>query len=177
MIDQQIDRRNIPNDIAMESVTIPMVKDKEDERYCEIEANKAILALSLNGGGPVHINMYTKYSHDFSVSEIPHVNAIYRHTMLEKEWPSVPQDGRMIISVGAHANFTEELTNAVDAFCATYDAVVCCDHTSGYHGKYEVHAQLVCGQKQWHSSLCAANLCIHLGEVSGDQCCIRVKHT
>lgn len=146
LIDQQIDRRNIPNDIAMESVTIPMIKDKEDERYCEIEANKAMLALSLNGGGPVHINMYTKYSHDFSVSEIPHVNAIYRHTMLEKEWPSVPQDGRIIISVGAHANFTEELTNAVDAFCATYDAVVCCDHTSGYHGKYEVHAQLVCGQ-------------------------------
>lgn len=140
LIDQQIDRRNIPNDIAMESVTIPMIKDKEDERYCEIEANKAMLALSLNGGGPVHINMYTKYSHDFSVSEIPHVNAIYRHTMLEKEWPSVPQDGRIIISVGAHANFTEELTNAVDAFCATYDAVVCCDHTSGYHGKYEVHA-------------------------------------
>ena len=32
LIDQQIDRRNIPNDIAMESVTIPMVKDKEDER-------------------------------------------------------------------------------------------------------------------------------------------------
>ena len=177
LIDQQIDRRNIPNDIAMESVTIPMVKDKEDERYCEIEANKAMLGLSLNGGGPVHINMYTKYSHDFSVSEIPHVNAIYRHTMLEKEWPSVPQDGRIIISVGAHANFTEELTNAVDAFCATYDAVVCCDHTSGYRGKYEVHAQLVCGQKQWHSSLCDVNLCIHLGEVSGDQFCIRAKHT
>ena len=50
LIDQQIDRRNIPNDIAMESVTIPMVKDKEDERFCEIEANKAILALKLNGG-------------------------------------------------------------------------------------------------------------------------------
>ena len=61
LIDQQIDRRNIPNDIAMESVTIPMVKGKEDERYCEIEANKAILALNLNGGGPAHINMYTNY--------------------------------------------------------------------------------------------------------------------
>ena len=58
LIDQQIDRRNIPNDIAMESVTIPMVKDSEDERYCEIEANKAMLALTLNGGGPAHINMY-----------------------------------------------------------------------------------------------------------------------
>lgn len=177
LIDQQIDRRNIPNDIVMESVTIPMVKDAEDERACEIDANKAILALTLNGGGPAHINMYTRYSHDFSVKEIPHVNAIYRHTVFDKEWPAIPQEGRIVVRIGAHANFTEELTKAVDAFCATYDAVVCCDHTSGYRGKYEVHGQLVFGQKQLHSVLSNANLGIHIGEVSGDQFCVGVKHT
>lgn len=177
LIDQQIDRRNIPNDIAMESVTIPMVKDKEDERYCEIEANKAILALKLNGGGPAHINMYTRYSHDFTVKEIPHVNAIYRHFVFDKEWPAIPQDGRIFVRVGSHANFTDEQTKAVDAFCATFDAVVCCDHTSGYRGKYEVHGQLVFGQHKWHSSLRNANLCIHIGEVSGDQFTVNAKHT
>ena len=177
LIDQQIDRRNIPNDIAMESVTIPMVKDKEDERYCEIEANKAILALKLNGGGPAHINMYTNYSHDFTVKEIPHVNAIYRHYVFDKEWPAIPQDGRIVVRVGSHANFSDEQTKAIDAFCATYDAVVCCDHTSGYRGKYEVHGQLVFGQHKWHSSLRNANLCIHIGEVSGDQFTVNAKHT
>ena len=177
LIDQQIDRRNIPNDIAMESVTIPMVKDKEDERFCEIEANKAILALKLNGGGPAHINMYTRYSHDFTVKEIPHVNAIYRHTVFDKEWPAIPQDGRIVVRVGSHANFSDEQTKAIDAFCATYDAVVCCDHTSGYRGKYEVHGQLVFGQHKWHSSLRNANLCIHIGEVSGDQFTVNAKHT
>lgn len=177
LIDQQIDRRTIPNDIAMESVTIPMVKDAEDERYCEIEANKAMLALTLNGGGPAHINMYTRYSKDFSIKELPHVNAIYRHTVFDKEWPSIPQDGKIVVRIGAHANFAEELTKAVDDFCATYDAVVCCDHTSGYRGKYEVHGQLVFGQRQWHSALSDANLCIHIGEVSGDQFCVGVKHT
>ena len=177
LIDQQIDRRNIPNDIAMESVTIPMVKDKEDERYCEIEANKAILALNLNGGGPAHINMYTNYSHDFTVKEIPHVNAIYRHFVFDKEWPAIPQDGRIVVIVGSHANFSDEQTKAIDAFCATYDAVVCCDHTSGYRGKYEVHGQLVFGQHKWHSSLRNANLCIHIGEVSGDQFTVNAKHT
>lgn len=177
LIDQQIDRRNIPNDVALESVTIPMVKDKEDERYCEVEANKAILALKLNGGGPAHINMYTRYSRDFSVSEIAHVNAIYRHTAFDQEWPEIPQNGRTVIRVGSHADFSEELTSCVDAFCATYDAVVCCDHTSGYHGKYEIHGQLIFGQKKWHSSLSAANLCIHIGEVSGDQCCVTASHT
>ena len=163
LIDQQIDRRNIPNDIAMESVTIPMVKDYEDERYCEIEANKAILALKLNGGGPAHINMYTKYSKDFSVKELPAAHAIFRHTAFEDKLPDIPQNGRIIISVGAHANFSDRLTNAVDRFCATY--------------KYEVHYQLVCGQKQWKSPLAEANLCIHIGEVSGNSFTIKAAHT
>lgn len=177
LIDQQIDRRNTPNDIAMESVTIPMVKDKEDERYCEIEANKAILALTLNGGGPSHINMYTKYSQNFSVAELPHANAIYRHTIFDKEWPTIPQEGRIVVRIGAHANFSEDLTNAVDAFCATYDAVVFCDHTSGYRGKYEVHSQILCAQNQWTTPLREADLCIHIGEVSGDCFTCDTKHT
>ncbi len=177
LIDQQIDRRNLPNDIAMESVTIPMVKDKEDERFCEIEANKAILALKLNGGGPAHINMYTKYSHNFTISEIPHVNAIFRHTVYDKNLPELPQNGRVVIFVGAHANFSDRLTSAVDKFCATYDAVVLCDHTSGYRGKYEIHYQIVCGQKQWHSPLSNANLCIHIGEISGSQFNVKAEHT
>lgn len=177
LIDQQIDRRNIPNDIAMESVTIPMVKDKEDERFCEIEANKAILALKLNGGGPAHINMYTKYSQDFDVKELPKANAIFRHTVFDDKLPEIPRDGRIVVFVGAHADFSERLTTAVDRFCATYDAVVLCDHTSGYRGKYEVHYQLVCGQKQWHSEYAHANLCIHIGEVSGNSFMVRAAHT
>ena len=177
LIDQQIDRRNIPNDIAMESVTIPMVKDKEDERFCEVEANKAILALKLNGGGPAHINMYTKYSQDFSVKELPKANAIFRHTVFDDKLPEIPRDGRIVVFVGAHADFSERLTTAVDRFCATYDAVVLCDHTSGYRGKYEVHYQLVCGQKQWHSEYAHANLCIHIGEVSGNQFNVSAAHT
>lgn len=177
LIDQQIDRRKLPNDIAMESVTIPMVKDYEDERFCEIEANKAILALKLNGGGPAHINLYTRYSQDFSVTELPHVNAIYRHTIFDQKLPDIPKNGRIVIFVGSHANFSERLTAAVDKFCATYDSVVLCDHTSGYRGKYEVHYQLACGQQKWHSPLANANLCIHIGEVSGSQFNVYAAHT
>ena len=177
LIDQQIDRRNIPNDIAMESVTIPMVKDSEDERYCEIEANKAILALKLNGGGPAHINMYTKYSKDFSVEQLPAAHAIFRHTAFDEKMPDMPRKGKIIVSVGAHANFSDRLTEAVDRFCATYNAAVLCDHTSGYRGKYEIHYQLVCGQKQWHSPLSYADLCVHIGEVSGNPFIIKAAHT
>lgn len=168
LVDQQIDRRNTPNDIAMESVTIPMVKDTEDERMCEIEANKAILALKLNGGGPSHINMYTRYSKDFSVKELPHANAIFRHSIYD-ELPALPKIGRVAVHIGAHANFTNEQTEAIDRFCETNDAVVFCDHTSGYHGKYEVHYQLSACQQQWKSKLNDVNLLIQIGEVTGDQ--------
>lgn len=58
-----------------------------------------------------------------------------------------------------------------------YIRVVCCDHTSGYRGRFEVHSQLVCCQKQWHSTLADAHLCIHIGEVSGDLFFIRAEHT
>ena len=177
LADQQIDRRNIPNDIAIESVTIPMVKDSEDERMCEIEANKAILALTLNGGGPAHINMYTRYSQDFSVREIPHVNAIYRHTLFNSKLPELPQNGRVVVFVGSHHDFSDRWTAAVDKFCATHNAIVLCDHTSGYRGKYEVHCQLVCGQKQWHSPLETADICIHIGEVSGNSFNMQWLHT
>lgn len=168
LIDQQIDRRNLPNDIAMESVTVPMVKDKEDERMCEIEVNKAILALKLNGGGPSHINLYTRYSKNFSIKEIPSVNPIYRHTIDDDNLPIIPSNKKVAIYIGSHSNFTVEQTQSIDKFCGTYNAAVFCDHTSGYKGKYEVHYQLVCGQRQWFSSLRKVDLCIHIGEVTGD---------
>ena len=177
LLDQQIDRRNIPNDIAVESVTIPMVKDKEDEHHCEIEANKAILSLKLNGGGPAHINMYTQYSKDFTIKEIPPVNTIYRHTYSDKNLPEIPKNGRIAIYVGAHQNFSPELEAAVDKFCATHNAVVFCDHTSGYRGKYEVHAQMLFSQIKWKTQLSEVNLCIHIGEVTGDQYKMRPSHT
>lgn len=177
LIDQQIDRRQLPNDIAVESVTIPMVKDAEDERMCEIEANKAILALKLNGGGPAHINMYTRYSHNFSVKEIPPVHAIYRHTIFDENLPEIPRNGRIAIFVGAHANFSERLTKAIDKFCATYDAVVYCEHTSGYRGQYEVHAQIVGGQMQWNSALTHVNLGIRIGEITGTGWGAGASHT
>lgn len=168
LVDQQIDRRSIPNDVSMESVTLPMVKDSEDEHFCEIEANKAILALFLNGGGPAHINLYTRYSKDFSVMEIPSVVPIFRHTEHDN-LPPIPMDGRIAIYAGSHSDFSDKLCAAVDRFCATYDAVVFCDHTSGYRGRYEVHYQLSAGQRRWSSELKRVNLMIHIGEVSGDQ--------
>ena len=164
--DQQIDRSSLPNDISVQSVVIPLVKDKKDEQYCINEGNKAILSLSQHGGGPVHINMFTTYSRDFTIKEIPAVNKIVRYTQNE-ELPDLPK-GRIAIFVGAHKTFNAKETQAIDSFCAKYDAVVFTSHISGYHGKYLCNFSLVCGQRNYFSPFRNIDLLIHLGEISGN---------
>lgn len=167
LIDQQIDRRSLPNDIAIEHVVVPMVKDQNDEKLCTIEANKAILALKQNGGGPVHINLFTAYSPDFSVKELPPVRAIRRHTAFEK-LPDLAVKGRVALFIGAHKSFTIEEETAIDSFCASHDAVVFCDQTSNFHGRYAVHMSLPFSQENWSSTLKPVELLIHIGEVTGE---------
>lgn len=167
LLDQQIDRRSIPNDIAMTSVTVPLVKEMSDMRFCINETTKAILALHQHGGGPAHINLYTSYSQDFSVKELPKVRKIELHTAFD-QLPELPEGKRVAIFIGSHRPFTQEETDAIDHFCEAHDSVVFCDHTSGYKGKFETHFSLFFTQDNYRSPLLNADILIHLGEVSGD---------
>lgn len=167
LFDQQIDRRSIPNDIAMRSVTVPLVKEASDMRYCINEATKAILSLSQHGGGPVHINMHTGYSQDFSCKELPSIRKVELYTAFS-ELPEMAEGKRIAVFIGSHKSFSADETEAIDNFCAAHDAVVFCDHTSGYHGKYETHFSLFFTQDNYRSPLLSADILIHLGEVSGD---------
>lgn len=164
LIYQNVDRRNPPSDAVKLSVELPVVKDSRDEAYVNMEANKAILELRRNGGGPVHINMFTTYSRDFSVKELPAVRVMKR----VQAWDEMPQlpKGTICIYVGSHIHFTTKQTEAIDNFCATHDAIVICDHTSGYYGKYRLLPTL--SQFQKIDSLFETfDLMIHIGEISG----------
>lgn len=166
LFDQQIDRRQKPNDVAVFSVELPLCKSSADENYCIIETNKALLALTHNGGGPVHINLFTGYNPDFSVKDLPLARRIYRITPFDT-MPSLPQQGSIGVFIGSHNDFTEKEIEAIDGFCATNNAVVFCDHTSGYRGKYAVNMNLLCCQKSYRSDNANVDLLIHIGEVSG----------
>lgn len=166
LIAQNIDRRVLPKDLVKMSVEAPIIRSKDDEDFCTIEVNKALLELRHHGGGPVHINLFTTYSHNFNVRTLPPVRVINRYC-LGNEMPSLP-NGKIGICVGSHTKFTERLTNAVDYFCSCNNAVVFCDHTSGYHGKYRVQQALVITQLNYASPNQKVDLAIHIGEVSGD---------
>lgn len=166
LVPQNIDRRVLPNDVAKMSVAIPATKDADDEWHNSLLANAAVLELFHHGGGPVHIDLTSSYSGNYSVQELPWTRIIQRY-MPYNEYPEIP-NGRITIFVGSHKYFTSEETAAIDAFCATYDAVVICDHTSGYKGKYAVNFSIVGSQVYSHSPLADIRVLIHLGEVSGD---------
>ncbi len=166
LIAQVIDRSTQPNDIALLSEHIPITRDDMDEWSNTVKINRALLELRHRGGGPVHLNLTTTYSRDYSVKKLP-VARMIRRICPNDTFPELPED-RIAIFVGAHRLFTEAETAAIDRFCASHNVVVFCDHTSGYKSRYRVQFSLVAGQDAYVSDLCQVGLLIHIGEVSGD---------
>lgn len=165
LVAQFIDRKKEPNDVAMVHVDVPAVHDEYTAWAANVAINTAILALKRHGGGPVIINYSNEYSRDYSVKELPRERVINRITANDT-FPSFPK-GRAAVFVGSHKPMPEDLTKAIDSFCATHDAVVMCDVTSGYNGKYRVNSSLIAAQSG-QKSLRNIDTLIHIGEVSGD---------
>ncbi|MDD2400425.1 MAG: thiamine pyrophosphate-binding protein [Sulfurovum sp.] len=163
---QLIDRTVMPKDTVKHSVHLPIIKDDDDWWSCELKVHNAILELFRNGGGPVHINLTTKYSRNFDVEKLPDVRAIKRVT-LTSAFPDMPKS-RVAVFVGSHVAMNDELTKAIDAFCASNNAVVFCDHTSGYYGKYKVVHSLSSSQSFSGYKGMTPELSIHIGEITGD---------
>lgn len=165
LIPQVIDRSVHPNDTVNFSVTLPIIKDEEDFWDCEVKVNKAILELKRRGGGPVHINLPTNYLGRFTTKELPLARKISR-ICLNNEFPSLTK-GRIAIFIGAHSVWSNDETQLVDEFCSKFNAVVFCDHSSNYKGKYRILSSLIGCQHNSDNTL-NPDLLIHIGEVSGD---------
>ncbi len=165
MIPQVIDRSNPMNDIAVYATDIPTIGSREDEWASNVKINTALLALRRYGGGPVHINLVTTYSNDFSVETLPDIRVI-RRVEEQDPLPSLENYQRIGIFVGAHLVWTPALTEAVDHFCEAYNAIVLCDNSSNYCGKYGVYPNLVTNQGD-SAGLWSVDLLIHMGNISG----------
>ena len=165
LVAQTLDRSSIQNDIAKLSVTLPIVKDDDDLWDCEIKVNQAILELKRNGGGPAHINLPTTYTLPFEKKQLPNYRVIDRITVND-QLPSLT--GKVAVFVGAHKKWSSSETQALDQFCAVNNAVVFCDHSSGYKGKYRLLFSLLASQDLMDKSQYKPDILIHIGEVTGD---------
>lgn len=133
---QFTDRNVIQRDIAKMSIQIPYPNNADDRWSNNVKINTALLELTRDGGGPVHINIETRYSRDFSVKELPHERVI-RRFLPTSHLPEITAK-KVCIFVGAHKKFSERLQRAVDEFCRKYNAMVLCDPTSNYKGAFRI---------------------------------------
>ena len=162
-IAQVIDRTCQPKDTVVCSVHMQTVCNDNDAWDCNVKANKAILALRHHGGGPVHINLTTTYSRDFTVKILPKQRVIRIFTY-EDELPVIPIC-KIAIFCGTHLKWTEEQTKAIDRFCEAYNAVVFTDPSANYEGKYKVAYNLAAQQKIEDNNR-KPDLLIHIGNMS-----------
>lgn len=162
---QVIDRSSVPNDVVNFSTALPIVKDEDDLWDCEIKVNKAILALKHRGGGPVHINLPTTYSKPYTTQVLPTYRVIERVTVHDA-LPAL--EGRIAVFVGAHKHWSDAETQTLEAFCSQHDAVVFCDHSSGYRGKNRLLYSLAASQSMADQAAFQPDVMIHIGEISGD---------
>lgn len=166
LVAQVIDHSVVPNDVAVYHNYIPEICTEKDYKAAELIANEAMLALFHRGGGPVYLTLESVASRNYSVTELPNARKISRHDG-QGEWPTLP-NGRIGIFAGAHRQWAEPEVNSIEKFCEATGAVVFCDHTSGYYGRYKVNYSLAGSQDMYRSELSRMRLLVSVGEVSGD---------
>jgi len=164
---QVIDRSVISNDVAKLSVTLPVVKDEEDFWECEVKVNTAILELTRHGGGPVHINLPTTYTLPFTDKADLNCRIINRFTPSDT-LPELDDSKRIAVFIGSHKIWNEAQTRALEEFCNKYNAVVFCDHTSGYHGTHRLLFSLAAAQELHSKTELKPDITLHVGEITGD---------
>lgn len=163
LIPQVIDRRQQPLDSVKYSEHLQTIKDEDDEWNVVLKANRAILELTHHGYAPVHINLTTRYSHNFMVKSLPKVKKISRYFQGD-ELPNIPQ-GKIAIYIGSHLRWTKEEIEYIDSFCSAFNAVAFCDTTANYNGKYRVNYNLASCQKINDNNK-HPDLLIHIGNMS-----------
>lgn len=170
---QFIDRTMQFNDLVKYSFQAMTIT--ENEKNCYItQINKAILELTHNTIGPVHINLEFAYSGKF-VDCLPKIRKICR-VKLDDQFPIIPTDSKIGIFVGSHFPFSKNEEDIIDKFCAQYNAIVICDQTSNFRGKYRYLANLANQQNKILSSR-RFDLLIHIGTVSGAYIPLESKET
>ncbi len=162
---QVIDRSKHPADTVRMSINLGKCKDKNDEWDIIVKTNAALLELTRNGGGPVHINLEFRGC-SFNAKQLPSIRVIRRYT-IDNVLPPLPS-GRIAIFIGSHKIWNDEDLKVIDDFCANHNAVVICDKTSAYRGKYRVDYAIIGAQIAYMPKTNIPNLLIHIGEVSGD---------
>ena len=172
LLPQMLDRSVQPKDTVRHSVQIPTPQSEQDEKDCVLKINRALLELTRDGGGPVHINLETARIPTFKTQVLPPVRVIKRVTPFNESWPTLDPKKKIAIWVGSHKKFSSSEVSAIENFVDRYNAIVCVDATSSYHGRGAVHVQMLAAQRGYATNPKFTDVMpdvqIQIGEISGD---------
>lgn len=170
---QVIDRSIQISDTYKYSVNISTIKSDNDAWKCNLKVNEALLKLKEGEAGPVHINLETVATSDFSTESLPDERTIKMITYTD---PFPKLYGRkIVIFIGNHKQWEENLLEYVDQFCERFDAVVVQDLTGKYLSKYGCYVNLIAEQENYKANILDVDLCVYLGNVSAMDAIIHPK--
>lgn len=167
---QVTDRTVSQNDIKKLSVQLPIVKDEEDYERCVLSVNKALIAATTNGNGPVHINLQVVGDYSFTTREIPVVRKIQyvdseRISSSARQLAEELDKRKVAIFIGSHRKFSQDEKISLEKFATALKAPVFVDQTSGYRGKNAMLISQVADLRRSHNK---PDLVIDLGSITGD---------
>lgn len=166
---QVTDRTVSQNDVKKVSVHLPVVKDDDDLERCMLYVNKALIAATAHGGGPVHINLPVgKFS--FTTKELPDIRKIDYLDSEDisenaKELCGELKGKKVAVFIGAHRKFGASEEAALEDFATKNNAAVIVDKTSGYKGKNSILLAQIADLKQ---SPNLPDLIIDTGSITGE---------
>lgn len=145
--DQMINQVGMYDRVVRKSVTLPIVKDDNaDKWYCERLICEALLELNHHKTGPVHINVPVPaviyWSNDKPIEEYPEVKVIRRYTLedeqlLTKKIEELSRANKIFILAGQGVTgFDEKL---LDAFFDKYNCVIHAEHMGNISSKGKIN--------------------------------------
>lgn len=146
--EQQIPQQDMYPHVVKKSVTLPFIKDQDDNDYCVRITNDALLELDHHGKGPIHIN-YPVYMDigDFDTPSLPEVRKIDRlmFRSADKElWKNklevLKASKAIMVNFGVNDPLDETSFKVVEDFAKTFNCVMMVDHESNYKGAKSINS-------------------------------------
>lgn len=135
--DQMIDQVGMYDRHVKKSVNLPIIKNKDDEWYCQRLVNEAFLELNHHGTGPVHINVPMKsYNNSFNVKELPEVNKIERidledsKSIWNRKVTKLENSKRILVICGQNYHVTSDLKAELNIFFKKFNSAITVEYMS-----------------------------------------------
>lgn len=164
-VPQLLDRTQFPKDTYKSHYHLDF-NCNNDDWVCKNKINSALNDLISDPIGPVQLNLTTMKSIVFNVSNLPIVNRV----QIVRDFNNLPilNAKKITIFVGNNSRIDDLTSASIENFCRNNNAVVLCDHTSNYKGKYRILSSIIFSQRYIDKSELIPDLAIYIGGITGD---------